>query len=186
MVDNPLGRQPGDRTAKRALHAGMAHGEATNIEFIEKTGHLFPAWLGLFFGYAANNRLGHEGRRIHRFFTTKPQARRANKDPIKVAGIGINQQLVRIEKQTLIRIIGAIGPQSIACASADIGDQPGTDVVLMHIKLKPLDFLIRLIKQAYPYSGGAFRINCEIHPIRGDRSAELLCLPGTGHQFWFH
>ena len=185
MIDDAPRGQRRNASAKGSLHAGMAHGEAAHIELVIEPRRLAPRMRGLV-AATGNDGLGHQFGGVHRVLARQAQARGTDEHPTQMPGIGIDQQLVRIEEQTLVRIVGAVCPQPIAGAWPHIGDQAGMNIVFMHIQFEAPDLLVLLVEQADPDGRGAFRIDGEIDTLGGRHRAELLGVPAMGHKFGFH
>ncbi|ODU62123.1 MAG: hypothetical protein ABT13_01595 [Pelagibacterium sp. SCN 68-10] len=186
MVDDTPGGEPGDGAAQRTLHARMAHGVAAHIELVHQARRLAPRRLVLVDLRRQHHGLGHQRRGVDGILARQPQPRRAHEHPVDAARIGIDQELVGIEMQALIGIVGTIGPKAVFHPRTDAGDQPVMDVVVMPVELEALDLAVGLVVERHVERRRRLGIDGEVDAFGGDGGAELFGAATMGDQLRFH
>ena len=141
------------RTALLGRHIGMELGKGVDGEFVDETGigacdTPLPGpplqggreWAGTRF----NNALWHQARGIDRLLRRQGLIGMPNVGAVDAAGVGVSQQLRRIEAVTLGRIIGAVRAKTVAGAGADPGDEAVVSIAVAIRQRQARDFDVAL------------------------------------------
>ncbi len=124
--DSRMG-QGRDRAALRLGHLRMQHGEGAHRDFVDETALPEQRRLAFHRPVAADDGLRNE---IGGLSAELAQPCIMAEGPVEFGGIGIDQQLGRIEPQTFVGIVDAIGAKTVAGAGLQVVDEQAVDIAV--------------------------------------------------------